>query len=175
MPDFYKKVTEAQGSVEQLMRRVPGFKGYLERQDRRAADRLLREKLVLVLDRQLDEFARLQRRLVDMGGMQYMERARAIDGRFRTFVDKIQSAAVGYAGLFDVVKIDEVALARVYAFDNAMFVYGEQFAEGVKRFGEAIGSDELGKVLDELEVLVGEAIDTFNHRVEAMRGLQDAV
>lgn len=175
MGDFYKKIGESQSSVEQLVRRVPGFKGYFEREDRRAADRLLREKLVLVLRERVDEFGRLQRHLVDSGGLQYMERVRMIDGRLRTFIDKIESAAGGYAGLFDALKIDAAALARVYAFDSALFAYGDQLATGLKRFDEAIGSGSLSGVLDELEVLVAEAVNTFGHRVEAMRGLQESV
>lgn len=175
MPDFYEKVTETQGSLEQLIRRVPGFRGYFERQDRRVADRLLRERLVVVLGEQLSEFTRLQKQLVDAGGMEYMERVRVIDGRLRTFIDKIESAPSGYAGLLDAVKVDEAALARVYAFDNALFVYHDQLATGLRRLGETVGSDGVSGVLGELEALVTEAINTLSHRTEAMRGLQDSV
>ena len=175
MPDFFKKIVETQGTVEQVVRRIPGFRGYFEREDRRMADRLLREKLALVMEEQLGEFTRLQKRLVDGGGIGYMERVRGVDSKLRTFIDKIESAGSGYAGLFDAVKIDEAALARVYAFDTSLLAYGDQLAAGLKRLGEAIGSDDVGEVLDGLEVVVGEAVNTFNHRVEAMRGMQDAV
>jgi hypothetical protein len=175
MPDFYKKITDRQGGIEDLVRKIPGFKGYFERQDRRAADKLLREKLARSLEETSREFTRLQRRLVSAGAIQYMERVQAIDVKLRTFIDKVESASQGYAGLFDVVKIDENALAGVYAFDNALFAYQEQLMAGLKQLEGAIGSDSIGVVLDELELLIIEVVNTFDRRVEVLRGMQDAV
>ena len=175
MADFYQKIADMQGSVEELIRKIPGFKGYFEKQDRRAADRLLREHLVRVFEEQLGEFTRLQKRLIDAGGIMYMERVQSIDTKLRTFIDRIESAASGYAGLFDAVKIEEDALARVYAFDNALLIYQDQFAAGLERFAEALGTDEVVGVLIQFDDIVTEANNTFKRRVEAMQGLQDAV
>jgi hypothetical protein len=175
MPDFYKKITEGENTIESLVRRIPGFKGYLERQDRRAADKLLREKLSRGFEGQLREFTRLQKRLVDQGGLKYMDRAQAVDVKLRTFVDKVESAVQGYSGLFDAVKVDEEALARVYAFDNALFEYEDQLASGLKRLAEVIGTDEVSGVLDELEQVAAEALRMFDRRGEAMQNMQDTV
>jgi hypothetical protein len=175
MADFYQKIVEMQGSVEDLVRKVPGFKGYFEKQDRRAADRLLREQLVRVFEEQLGEFGRLQKQLINAGGIGYMERVQSIDTRMRTFIDRIESAAQGYAGLFDAVKVKEDALQRVYAFDSALLAYQDQFATGLRGFAEAIGTEELDGVLMQLDDLVTEMNNTFKRRVEAMQGLQDAV
>lgn len=175
MTDFYKRITEMQGSIEDVARKIPGFKGYFEKEDRRAADRLLRERLSRGFGDLLDEFTRLQRRLIDVGGLRYMERVKGIDVKLRTFIDKIESAAEGYAGLFDSVKVDEVALANLYAFDSALFAYHDQLATGLRRFSEAIGSESMSAVLDEYEDLVAEAVRTFDRRVEVMQGMQDSV
>jgi hypothetical protein len=175
MPDFYQKITDMHGSIEELARKIPGFKGYFEKEDRRAADRLLREKLSHVFGESLEEFTRLQRQLIDAGGMQHMEKAKVIDVKLRTFIDKVESAADGYAGLFDPVKVDEGSLAGVYAFDNALLAYRDQLATGLKEFGDAIGSEEIGPVLDELENVVVEIVRVFDRRVEAMQGMQDSV
>jgi hypothetical protein len=45
----------------------------------------------------------------------------------------------------------------------------------MRRLNEAMGSDGVHGVLDELELVVDEAARTFDHRVEAMRGLQGDV
>ena len=175
MVDFYKRITDMQGSVEELVRKVPGFKGYFEKQDRRAADRLLREKLARGFAEQAQEFTRLQRRLIDAGGMKYMERVQNIDTRLRTLIDKIESAPVGYAGLFDAVKVNEQALASIYVFDNGMFVYLDQLATGLKSLGDAVGGENVGGVLGQLDDLVSEASNLFAKRVEALQGLQSSV
>lgn len=175
MTDFFQRVVDSQGSVEDLIRKIPGFKGYFDKQDRRAADRLLREHLVRVFNEQLAEFTQLQKRLIDKGGFAYMERVQSIDSRLRTFIDRIESAAQGYAGLFDAIKIKEDALGRVYAFDSALLSYQEQFAVGLQRLAEAIGTDEVDNVLTQLEDVVMEANNTFLRRIEAMQGLQESV
>jgi hypothetical protein len=175
MVDFFQRIVDSQGSVEDLIRKIPGFKGYFDKQDRRAADRLLREHLVRVFNEQLTEFTQLQKRLVDKGGFAYMERVQSIDSRLRTFIDRIESAAQGYAGLFDAIKVKEDALARVYAFDNALLAYQSQFAAGLQRLAEVIGTDEVENVLTQLEDVVMEANNTFLRRVEAIQGLQESV
>ncbi len=175
MADFYKRVTEMQGTVEDLVRQVPGFKGYFEKQDRRAADRLLREKLVRGLNEQMQEFTRIQRRLIDAGGMKYMGRVQSIDTRLGTLIDKIDSAPQGYAGLFDAVKVDEQVLASVYAFDSGLLAYQDQLASGLKALADAVGTDGVDHVLDQLDGLVGEMSGMFGRRVDVLRGVQPAV
>lgn len=175
MADFYKRITEMQGTVEDVVRRVPGFKGYFEKQDRRAADRMLREKLVRGFSEQQQEFTRVQRKLIDAGGMTYMERVQSIDTRLRTLIDKIESAPQGYAGLFDAVKVDEQALANVYAFDNSLFVYQDQLASGLVALAGSVGTENVSGILDQLDTLVVEVSKAFAKRVEVMQGLQATV
>jgi len=175
MPDFYQKITDMHGGVEEIARKIPGFRGYFEREDRRAADRLLREKLSRAFGDRLEQFTRVQRRLIDAGGIQYMEKVKVVDMKLRTLIDRVESAAEGYAGLFDAVKVDETSLTGVYAFDNALFAYQDQLATGLNELGDAIGSEEIGPVLDELENVVVEIVRTFDRRVEAMQGMQDSV
>jgi len=175
MADFYQKIVDMHGTVEELVRRVPGFKGYFEKQDRRAADKLIREKLARMFGEQVGEFVRLQRKLVDAGGLEYMGRVQGIQTRLQTLIDKIDSAAQGYTGLFDVVKVDENALAHVYAFDNGLFVYQDQLATGLKEFGEAIGTEKVRGVLDQLDGLSSEIVATFGKRIDVLRGLETSV
>ena len=175
MSDFYKRITEMQGSVEGIVRKVPGFKGYFEKQDRRAADKLLRDQLVRAFESQLAEFSRLQVRLVDGGGMKYMSRIQSIDTRLRTLIDKIQSAPQGYTGVFDAVKVSEETLKSVYAFDNGLLAYQDQLAAGLKSFADALGTEQVSSVIDQLDAVVSDLSSTFAKRVDAMQGLSQAV
>jgi endonuclease/exonuclease/phosphatase (EEP) superfamily protein YafD len=43
MSDLFDKVTSQMDFVKKLATHIPGFSGYVERQNRRAADKLLRE------------------------------------------------------------------------------------------------------------------------------------
>jgi hypothetical protein len=55
---FFTRIAEGQGTIEDVARKLPGFKGYLAKQDRRAADRLLREHIVLVFFLMLSRYAK---------------------------------------------------------------------------------------------------------------------
>lgn len=169
MPDFFKKFEQDRSTVEDLVRKLPGFKGYFAREDRREADKLLRDHLVRVYEEQRGEFTRLQRALVDAGGLKDMELAQRVDTRLGTLIDSIETAARGYAGLFDPIKVREEALERIYAFDEALLTYVDQFAGGLHRFEEAIGTDGVRSVLRELEMILTEALNTFRRRVEAIQ------
>ena len=64
MADFFQKITEHQGTVEDVMRKIPGFKGYLELEDRRDADRLLREQLARSFEEQVAALGTAQQELI---------------------------------------------------------------------------------------------------------------
>src|SRR5687767_9044189 len=174
MADFYQKITDMQGTLEDLVRKVPGFSGYFEKEDRREADRLLRKHISQRYEELLTEFTRVQQGLISRTGLQFMERVQGIDTKLRTFIDRIDTASRGYSGVFDSVKVKEDALARLYAFDNGLLVYQDQFAQGVKQL-EDIGNEGIDSVLTQLDKVITEANNTFERRSEAMMGLQEGV
>jgi hypothetical protein len=174
MADFYQKITDMQGSVEDLIRKVPGFKGYFELEDRREADRLLRKHISQRFEELLSEFTRVEQQMISKSGLQYMERIQGIDTKLRTFIDRIDTAARGYAGVFDAIKVNEEALARLYAFDNALLTYQDQFAQGVQQLDTA-GAEGIEAILTQLDKVITEANNTFNHRSEAISGPEAGV
>lgn len=169
MTDFYQKITDEYGSLEKLASKIPGFKGYMDLNDRRAADRILRERIARSFQEQLTRFTRLQRDIVEGGGLQYMERVQHIDTLLRTFIDRVQTAALGYAGVFDPIKVREEELQRLYAFDNALLTYQDQLAAGLSQLEEGVDSGEVGGVLRQLESVVTEANNTFKRREEVLQ------
>lgn len=173
MVDFYQKITDMQGSLEDLIRKVPGFKGYFEKQDRRAADNLLRDHIKLQFQEQLAELDLVSQQMIAKSGLEFMDRIQGIQSKLQTFIDRINTAAQGYAGMFDAIKVKEDALARIYAFDNALLTYQEQFSEGLKHLRETLGTSEMAGVLDQLDSIVTEANNTFKHRVEAIQDLKE--
>jgi hypothetical protein len=175
MADFYQKITDMQGTLEDIVRKVPGFSGYLEKDDRRAADRLLRDQIARRFEELLTEFTRVQQQVVEKTGLQYMERIQGIDTKLRTFIDRIESAAQGYAGLFDSIKVKEEGLVRLYAFDNALLTYQDQFSSGLAQLEQSLDGGEVTPILNQLDQIAIEANNTFLRRVEAIQGLQQGV
>lgn len=172
MSDMYDKIESMQGGLEDLARQIPGFKGYLEKEDRREADKLLREKIVRVFEALESRLNQYEKRLVDAGGLEHMEKVQSVNTKLRTFIDRVDSAPRGYAGLFDAIKVREPELARLYAFDNALLAYEGRFEEAIEKFGAAIDAGEgLGEAILALDELTAEANETFKQRVEVLTTL----
>lgn len=164
--ELYNQIMSQKGSFENLVMKIPGFKGYQEKQARRTADRLLRDHLAGEISNHIKRFGRLQNKLLDGGkGLSYMSRAREVKSKLEGYHDKVQTAAPKYSGMFAQVKITEEHLDRIYAFDEAQFRFLLQFDTALDELDAAIGSgegieDSLEKVYD----VASNASDAFDLR-----------
>ena len=171
MSDFFEKVTSQQDPLKQLLSYIPGFKGYVERQNRRDADKLIRDTVARRFEEQLKRVSSLQSDLVSNGKIEYVDDMEKAAIKLRTFIDKISTAPRGYSGVFDAVKINEAELLAIYQFDLAFFELGNQIASAVDNV-EATLNDETGlpAAIRNLTSLGRMAVETFNRRSEAVTG-----
>jgi hypothetical protein len=171
MSDFFEKVTSQQDPLKQLLSYIPGFKGYVERQNRRDADKLIRDTVARRFEEQLKRVSNLQSDLVSNGKIEYVDDMEKAAIKLRTFIDKISTAPRGYSGMFDAVKINEAELLAVYQFDLAFFELSTQIASAVDNV-EATLNDETGlpAAIRNLTSLGRMAVETFNRRSEAVTG-----
>lgn len=171
MDNFFEKVTSMQDPFKKLMSYIPGFNGYIERQNRRDADKLLRETVARRFEEQWSRVSNLQSELVSSGMIKYVDDLEKAALQLRTFIDKISTAARGYSGLFDAVKINEKELEAIYQFDLAFFDLGDQIKSGVDNL-EASLADEaaLPASIRNLTSLARLAVETFERRSEVVTG-----
>ena len=117
---FRQKIEDSRGGLESLISKIPGYHGYKEKENRRAADKLLRDQLVGQLDGQRRRLAELQRNLLDSGGLLMVDDLDRAVTKVQKLADKIRTASYGYAGIFDAVKVKEEELDALYTFDEGM-------------------------------------------------------
>jgi hypothetical protein len=167
MSDFFEKVKSQVDPFKKLMSYIPGFSGYVERQNRRDADKLLRTAVARRFEEQWSRVSNLQSELVSKGMIKYVDDVEKAALNLRTFIDKISTAARGYSGLFDAVKINEKELEKIYQFDLAFFQLGDQVKGGVDNL-EASLNDEtaLPASIRNLTSLARLAVETFDRRSE---------
>lgn len=171
MSDLFEKVTNAQDAFKNLASKIPGFGGYIERQNRRAADKLLRETVANRFEEYYSRASSLQSELVSNGMIAYVDDMEKAVIKLRTFIDKISKAAYGASGLFDAVKINEKELAQLYAFDNAFFELGDQIGRGLDTVEASLGDEAaLPAAIRNLTTLARQAVTTFNKRGEVITG-----
>jgi hypothetical protein len=120
MMDYQHTVEDSKGGLESLASKIPGYRGYKEKEDRRAADKLLREHLADKLNEQQRSLAGLQRDLLEGGGLLLIDDLERAVTKVQNLADKIRTASYGYAGLFDAVKVKEEELDALYDFDEGM-------------------------------------------------------
>ena len=171
MDDFFQKVTSMRDPFTRLASNIPGFGGYINRQSRRDADKLLRETVARRFEEQWQRVSQLQSDLVSNGMIAYVDDLEKAALKIRTFIDKLSRAPRGYSGLFDAVKINEKELEAIYQFDAAFFDLAEQVARAVDNVERSL-SDEAGlpAAIRNLTSLARLATETYEKRSEAVTG-----
>ncbi len=111
MSDLFENVKGDQDFVKKLLSNVPGFKGYIERSNRRSADKLLREQVALKYSELAGRAGRLQKDLVDANQMDFVDDIDKVSLKLRTFSDRVKNASYGYSGFFDAIKINQDELS----------------------------------------------------------------
>ncbi len=170
MSDLYQRVTADQDIFKKLMSKVPGFSGYIERQNRRASDKLLRETVANRFEEQYQRISSLQRELISQGGLAYVDDLEAAAIKIRQFIDRVRTAAYGYSGFFDAKKVNEAELAAVYQYDYAMLELADKVGRAIDNIEASLGTDGLPAAIRNLVTTATECIDVFNHRSEVLQG-----
>ena len=169
MSDIFDKVVGEQDFIKKLFAKVPGFKGYIERNDRRMSDKLLREQVALAFESQYQRVSALQRDLISHGGLAYIDDLEAAAIKIRQFIDRVRTASYGYAGLFDAVKIKEDDLAQVYQFDLKLLELDDAVSHAMDNVEASIGTDGLPAAIKNLATISQSCVETFNQRSDVLK------
>lgn len=169
MPDPAKHGNE-RNWFESLLRWIPGFRGYLAKEDRRSSDQLTRQWISERLERSKSGLNDYARGLVERGKLAEIGEC----DRLRMLMDKVigrfRSAPAGYSGLFDWVKVREERLDAVYAHDVGLMQSVESAAQGIEGLRNKAESAALliPPLVDQLN-----AIDRgFDARADLLSGLE---
>jgi hypothetical protein len=170
MSDFINqilgKVTGDMDVFKKIASKVPGFSGYMERQNRRDSDKLLREMVASRFEEQWGRISELQRQFISQGEIAYVDDLEAAAIKLRTFADRVRRATRGYSGLFDAVKINEEELAQLYQYDAAMLELAEEIGRAVDNVEASIGADGLPAAIRHLVTTANHSIEVFDRREE---------
>lgn len=172
MGDLFDKVTSDQDPITKLVGKIPGFKGYIERASRRAADKLLREQIAGEFDVLRKRVSELQEDFASAGELTYLDDLEKAAMKLQTFIDKISNAAYGYSGFFDAVKINEEELAKIYEFDLAMLDMADEIGRAVENVSSSIDTEGLPAAVRHLVGLTRDLVTTFERRDEAVTAIE---
>ena len=162
--------TRNRNLVESVLRYIPGFRGYLEKEYRRESDDLQRDSLADRLQRSKLAIDELTRPLADTGQIDLLPRVDRLRGRLDKLIGRIRGGVQGYSGFFDLVEVDEELLTRVYEHDVALMQEVDALAAAVEKLPDrqenlAAGIADLLRQADQLERL-------WDVREDMLKGLE---
>lgn len=168
MSDILGKVTDEQDWFKKLLGKIPGFKGYMDRNNRRMADKILRETIANRFADFGQRISSLQRDLISQGGLSWVDDLEASALKLRQFMDRVRTATYGYAGFFDAVKVNSEELAALYQYDLALMEAGDAIERAIDNVEASIGTDGLAAAIRDLTRRSQDCVVAFNKRTEVI-------
>lgn len=174
MADLRNTVEDHKGWLERIVSKIPLYKGYKQKEERREADMLLRNHLAQQLAEQLRAAEDVASQMLTGAGLSQLDEIGQGNTRLQTLIDKVKTAAQGYAGLFDSVKIKEDELDTLYEFDNQMLLKVDEIGQAIQAVQTALDAGETDKLAPSVRRYVKTVTDasaTFDQRKDTILGL----
>jgi hypothetical protein len=165
---IFSNVTGDMDFFKKILGKIPGFKGYVERQARRDSDKILRDTIFKRFRELEGRVSELQREFISQGEIAYVDDLEAAAIRLRTFADRVRTAPRGYSSLFNAVKINEAELAKLYEFDSHLLDSADEVGRAVDNVQASVGTDGLPASLRNLESVSRQCVEAFNRREEVV-------
>ena len=165
-----KKHYQRRGIIETVLRYIPGFRGYLEKEYRRESDDLQRDWLADRLQRAkrgLDDYTRQLADAAEIDALPLCDRLR---GKIDKLIGRIKGAMQGYSGFFDLVEVDEARLDQVYQHDVDMMEQVSALAEKVE--GLAGQAAPPAEVIPAMMRTVEDVEQHWDAREDILKGLE---
>lgn len=170
MSDILNRIREQQDVFSKLLSQVPGFNGYIDRENRRSGDKLLRETIASRYEELWRRISGLQRDLIREGGLAHVGELEGAAIKLRQFIDRVKTASYGYAGFFDAVKINSGELEQLYQYDLWMLSLVDEIGRAIDNVEASMGTDGLSAAIKNLTRLAQESVEAFEKRSQVIVG-----
>jgi hypothetical protein len=111
---------ELQRRAHALLDQIPGYRGYRLKEQRRDADRRVREAVAQAYESELARVERIGRELAKARRISDVGPIEDVSQRVRLLINRIRAETPGYGGLFSDNPIDGVALDQLRLFDESL-------------------------------------------------------
>jgi len=171
-----RKVEEEKRLLERIETFVPGFRGYKQKEVRREADKLVRNKLYQGLKQSENRLKDVLRELVDQKLTAVLEDVDRLIAKFDEVSEEIHHASYGYSGFYDAVKIEEGDLDRMTDFDTKLLENVKGIDDKVKAFETDVMNENFGSStihIKDIRLALSELESAFAERQNIIRGVTE--
>lgn len=169
--DLVRRIEGARNKLEEMVKDIPGYKGYKDKEVRREADKLMRLQVARGFEEQMRRLYRVQAQLASAGRLAVLMVLDRALMRLQFLIDRLKTASYGYAGLFDAVKVKEAELDALYTYDAAMMDSVSRVKELVDAVAAAEKDEDIVNAGNALLDVLEEVNDTFSKRQDVILAL----
>jgi hypothetical protein len=169
-----ERVEESDRPLERLMKEIPGFRGYKVREERREADRIVRDYIYRILNSSRDDFMECFRILNNAGTPELMEPTNQLIARLDRVAEKVNRASYGYSGFFDSLRIDAPQLDQMVTYDTQMMDSARKLAGSISDFKAQLEQnkfEDVRKTESDLGTSISQLEAMFDKRKSVIEGV----
>jgi hypothetical protein len=108
------------GSFGKYLDNIPGYRGYRRKEDRRDADRVVRDQIATLLDDRATRVDRISSGLAARREIGSIAPLNALSQELRLLATRVRTASYGYGGLFGNRDVNDRALQQIRDFDEVL-------------------------------------------------------
>ncbi len=164
----FQNVAGGMDIFKKIASKIPGFKGYVERQNRRDSDKLIRDTIYHRFRELEGRVSELQVEFINQGEIDQTDDLEKAAIRLRTFADRVRTAPRGYSSLFEAVKINEEELAKLYEYDATLLDKSEEVGRAIDNIQASIGTDGLAAAIRNLQSVSKQCVAAYDRRQEVV-------
>ncbi|HSB81270.1 MAG TPA: hypothetical protein VLM91_21015 [Candidatus Methylomirabilis sp.] len=159
-------------SLQRLARHIPGLGGYQDREGLRETDKLVRMYLAGLIANLPLSLETAERRLEEARQLDRLPALDRVARVLRRLADRVQFASYGFAGVFDLRKIQEVELAALHRFDLGLLEALPRLQERVSTLADAaMDAARFPQALQAMETALQEFERSLEERDKLAHGL----
>jgi len=153
---------------------IPGFSGYKLKEQRREADRIVRDYIYNLLAHSRDDLSRCFQILNEAKLTEILEPTNQLIARLDRVAEKINRAAYGYSAFFDSARIDTPQLDQMLQYDTQLTDAARKIVDMISNFKTNLTENKLEDARDiELQISnsITELEDAFDKRKLMIEGV----
>jgi len=173
MTDIQSKLDQIKSResfLEKIKRYIPGYNGYVNRDNSRELDTILRNQLASNLEQNKTKIKNTVSNLSKNGKLFETGDIDKIDKKNENAIAKFRSAARGYSGAFDVVKVKEEKLNMLYEFDSNLLGYTDNINSLFTELeNNSAANTDVKVTIGKISTTLDELLKKFDERENLLR------